>query len=44
MHVFLEMFHSSTQKEHWLYETGDELERLRVATNRAYCEKVASII
>ena len=34
------MFHKSTQKEHWLYRSGEEVQKLRAAANRTYCEKV----
>ena len=36
------MFHSSSQKEHWLFKTGDDVEKLRAAANHAYCDKVSS--
>lgn len=35
------MFHNSTQKQHWLFSSPDELEQVRTATNRTYCEKHA---
>ena len=34
------MFHSSTQKKHWLFRESGDLEQLRTTTNQAYCEKV----
>lgn len=35
------MFHTSSQKKHWLFKNEQDLEKLRVATNSAYCEKHA---
>lgn len=37
---YVAMFHSSTQKKHWLFREGGDLEQLRKAANQAYCEKV----
>ena len=38
------MFHRSSQKERWLFKNGEELEQLRVAVNRTYCEKVGTAV
>ena len=37
---YVAMFHSSTQKKHWLFRESRDLEQLRKAANQAYCEKV----
>ena len=34
------MFHSSTQKKHWLFRDSEELDRLRKTTSQNYFEKV----
>lgn len=34
------MFHSSTQREHWLFKNEGEIAELRVSTNVTYCEKL----
>lgn len=35
------MFHTSTQKQHWLFKDKGEIDELRQAANKAYCEKHA---
>lgn len=35
------MYHTSTQKDHWLFTDERQLNELRQSTNRAYCDKYA---
>ena len=36
------MFHSSSQRHHWLFRSEEEVETLRRSANHAYREKVVS--
>ena len=35
------MFHTSTQKDHWVFKDESELSELRQSANRAFCDKHA---
>ena len=38
------MFHSSTQRQHWVFRSEEEVDKLRRAANGAYFEKVLSTV
>lgn len=37
--VLWSMFHSSTQKQHWLFEDEEDIANLRKHANASFCEK-----